>query len=187
MVDTVQSKLWQAIVAATATLGPEATALRIPLWVEFRQRPRSLKGRIAAIVRISRQFLTMGRKVKVPFRSGVLVCFPHHTLSNINNMMPVATEAFRRGLVGAILTSGNFSEKLADFAESVPIITEQELVGQLSVPERLRNLARIAWVYKEVVAALSQHLPEFRLRPHDLEEDQVDDLRHIDAGVEHVD
>jgi hypothetical protein len=164
MVDTVQSKLWQAIVAATANLGPDATALRIPLWVEFRQRPRSFKKRIGAIVGICRQFLAIGRRVKVHFpNGGVLVCFPHHTLSNVNNMLPVATEAFRRGLVGAILTFGNFSEKLADFAEAVPIITEQQLVRQLSIPERLRNLARMARVYKQVVAALSQHLPGLRL------------------------
>jgi hypothetical protein len=52
---------------------------------------------------------------------------------------------------------------LADFAEAVPIITEQELVGQLSIPERLRIVARLARVYKEIVAALSQHLPGFRL------------------------
>jgi hypothetical protein len=35
--------------------------------------------------------------------------------------------------------------------------------------------------------AATEHLPEFRLRPHDLVKDQIDDLRHIDAGVEHVD
>jgi hypothetical protein len=164
MVDTVQSKLWRDIVAATAKLGPEATAIRISLWVEFRQPPRSFTKRIGAIVRICKEFFTVGRKVKRYFPTGgVLVCFPHRTLSNVNNMLPVAREAFRRGLVGAILTSGNLSVELADFAEAVPIITEQELIGQLSIPERIRNVARLARVYKEIVAALSQHLPEFRL------------------------
>jgi len=164
MVDTVQSKLWRDIVAATANLGPEATAIRISLWVEFRQPPRSFTKRIGAIVRICKEFFTVGRKVKRYFPTGgVLVCFPHRTLSNVNNMLPVAREAFRRGLVGAILTSGNLSVELADFAEAVPIITEQELIGQLSIPERIRNVARLARVYKEIVAALSQHSPGFRL------------------------
>ena len=32
-----------------------------------------------------------------------------------------------------------------------------------------------------------KHLPEFCLRADDLEEDEIDDLGHVDAGVEHVD
>ena len=35
--------------------------------------------------------------------------------------------------------------------------------------------------------AAAEHLPEFGFRPHDFEKDEVDDLRHINAGVEHVD
>jgi hypothetical protein len=164
MVDTVQSKLWRSIVAATADLGPEATAIRISLWVEFRQPPRPFTKRVGTIVRICKEFLTIGRRVKRHLSTGgVLVCFPHRTLSNVNNMLPVAREAFRRGLVGAILTSGDLSVELAEFAAAVPIITEQELVGQLSISERLRNVARIARGYKKIVAALSQHLPGFRL------------------------
>ena len=31
------------------------------------------------------------------------------------------------------------------------------------------------------------HLPEFRLGADELEEDQIDDLRHVDPGVEHID
>ena len=35
--------------------------------------------------------------------------------------------------------------------------------------------------------AAPEHLPEFRGRAHELEEDEVDDLWDVDAGVEHVD
>ena len=34
--------------------------------------------------------------------------------------------------------------------------------------------------------ATPHHLPELGLGAHQLEEDQVDDLRDVDAGVEHV-
>ena len=35
--------------------------------------------------------------------------------------------------------------------------------------------------------AAADHLPKLRLRPDQLEEHEVDDLRHVDAGIEHVD
>ena len=35
--------------------------------------------------------------------------------------------------------------------------------------------------------AAAEHLPELGLGPHQLEEHEVDDLGHVDAGVEHVD
>ena len=35
--------------------------------------------------------------------------------------------------------------------------------------------------------AAADHLPELGLRPDQLEEHEVDDLGHVDAGVEHVD
>ena len=33
----------------------------------------------------------------------------------------------------------------------------------------------------------ADHLPELGLRPHRLEEYKVDDLRHVDAGIQHID
>ena len=35
--------------------------------------------------------------------------------------------------------------------------------------------------------AAADHLPKFRFGADDLEEDEIDDLRYVDAGVEHVD
>src|SRR5260221_8701684 len=34
--------------------------------------------------------------------------------------------------------------------------------------------------------AAAEHLPEFGFRPHDLEKDEVDDLRHINRSEEHT-
>ena len=64
--------------------------------------------------------------------------------------------------------------------EELEILAEIEDVEEFLVPAGPEQV-------RAQPGAAAEHLPEFRLRPHDLEEDQVDDLRHIDAGVEHVD
>jgi hypothetical protein len=158
------STLWEDIVAATADLGPEATALRIPLLVELRVPPRSWTNRIGAAVKTCTSFLTLPSKTgEYSPRGGVLFCFPHRTPSNINNLLPVAREAFRRGLLGGILTAGDLSAELHEFVGQVPIVSAEQLCGQLDIRERVRNAARVAKEYKQVTAALSRHLQGFQL------------------------
>ncbi len=62
MINAVRTELWQPIVAATENLGPDATSLRIPLWVEFREPPRSWKRSIVAVWGICLPFITFRRK-----------------------------------------------------------------------------------------------------------------------------
>ena len=64
MKTTDPSALWRDIVAATADLGPEATALRIPLLVEFRQPPRDLRERLGGATRLYAPFLTLPHGVR---------------------------------------------------------------------------------------------------------------------------
>lgn len=164
MKTTAASTLWQDIVAATSDLGPDATVLRIPLLVEFRQPPRDLRGRIGAAIRVCAPFLALPRKARESSPRGhVLFCFPHRTSSNINNLLPVAREAFRRGLLGGILTAQDVSAELREFAGLVPIVSAEELIGQMGMGERVRNAARVARDYKQITAALSRHLQGFRL------------------------
>ena len=63
---------------------------------------------------------------------------------------------------------------------------EFEVLAIVEDAEEFLVLARAEQVGAEPRAA-PHHLPELRLRAHLLEEDEVHDLRHVDAGVEHVD
>jgi hypothetical protein len=159
------STLWQGIVAATADLGPEATALRIPLLVEFRMPPRIWRNRIGAAIETCAPFLTLRRKAGIEdsARGRVLFCFPHRTDSNINNLLPVAREALRRGLLGGILTARDLSAELREFVGVVPIVSAEDLVRQLGMLERVRNATRVANGYKQITEALSRHVPGFRM------------------------
>jgi hypothetical protein len=164
MINTVRSELWQPIVAATEELGPDATSLRIPLWVEFREPPRNLKRSVVTLWGICSPFLTFRRKKKVPAsKSGTLFCLPHRTPSNVNNFLPVAREAHRRALLGGIFTAQNLSEELKEFAGNVPMVSAVELVGQLALLERWHIAVRAAKAYKQLTAALIKIVPRFRM------------------------
>ena len=63
---------------------------------------------------------------------------------------------------------------------------ELEVLAVVEDVEELLVLARAEQVRAEPRAA-ADHLPELGLRAHQLEEDEVHDLGHVDAGVEHVD
>lgn len=175
------STLWQNIVAATADLGPEATALRIPLLVEFRMPPRKWINRLGAIGTACAPFLALPRRTGRPSSRGrVLFCFPHRTSSNISNLLPVAREALRRGLLGGILTSGDLSVELHEFAGLAPMISAEELICQLGIRDRVRNAAHVANGYKQITAALSRHVRGFRMtgRRASLVRDLVDSVLH---------
>ena len=164
MKTTSASTLWQEIVAATADLGSEGSVFRIPLFVEFRQPPGSLRGRIGAAIGMCAPFLTLPRNAgEHSPRGRVLFCFPHRTHSNLNNLLPVAREALRRGLLGGILTARDLSAELHEFVGLAPIVSAEQLLGQLGIRERVRNVARVAKTYKQISAALPRHLQGFRL------------------------
>ena len=167
--------------AATADLGPEATALRIPLLVELRMPPRTLMTRIGAARKACAPFLALPRRTgEYSPRGRVLFCFPHRTASNINNLLPVAREALGRGLLGGILTAGDLSAELHEFVGVVPIVSATELSSQLGMLARVKNAARVASGYKQIKAALSRHVPEFRMtgRHASLVRDLVDSVLH---------
>ena len=65
---------------------------------------------------------------------------------------------------------------LAEELQVLAVVEEVEELLVLPGPEQVRAQPRAA----------ADHLPELGLRAHQLEEHQVHDLRHVDAGVEHV-
>ena len=72
------------------------------------------------------------------------------------------------------------------FCQFRVLIEELEVLAEVEDQEVLLVLSRTEQVRAQPRAA-ADHLPELGLRADDLEEDEVDHLRHVDAGVEHVD
>ncbi len=66
---------------------------------------------------------------------------------------------------------------LAEELEVLAVVEDVEELLVLPGPEQVGTEPRAA----------ADHLPELGLRAHQLEEDEIHDLRHVDAGVEHVD
>lgn len=84
----------------------------------------------------------------------------------MNNLLPVAREALRRGLLDGILTTEGVSAELHEFVGVVPIVSAEELLGQLDPLERVRLAIRVVHGYKRITAALSRHLKGFRITGH---------------------
>ena len=63
---------------------------------------------------------------------------------------------------------------------------EFEVLAKVENPEALLILAGSEQVFAGA-GATPHHLPELGAGAHRLEEHQIDDLRDVDAGVEHVD
>ena len=59
----------------------------------------------------------------------------------MHNLLPVAREAQRRGVLGGIVSAADFSEELAEFRGRVPVMTAGDLVSQLSAGARREILA----------------------------------------------
>ena len=65
-------------------------------------------------------------------------------------------------MLGGILTGQDLSVELREFAGVVPIVSAEEILGQLSILERLRIAVRVAKAYRQITSALSRHLAGFR-------------------------
>ena len=146
----------RTFVTATAELGSDVTALRIPLFIDFPQPRYPARKRIGDVLKGARQFLALSHATLPPAPKGRIVFgFAHRTPSNMNNLLPVVKEALSRGLVGGIVTNGDFSKELHEFAGTVPVISVRQLVAQLGIRERVRNMARVASTYRRMSTALS--------------------------------
>ena len=93
--------------------------------------------------------------------------------------LPYQCDALHEETLGKRVADRTVGE-LRVLVEELEILAEIEDVKEFLVlprPEQIRTEPRAA----------AEHLPELRFRSDDFEEDQVHDLRHVDAGVEHVD
>jgi hypothetical protein len=91
----------------------------------------------------------------------LLFCFAHRTASNMQNLLPVAREAHRRGLLGGIVSSSDFSKELAEFIGQVPIVTVADLNSQLGFREQARIVTEAARAFQEITRMLSEYDKHF--------------------------
>jgi hypothetical protein len=154
--------LWQDIVCATAGLGPDATALRIPLWVALQGPQPTGRRQAKDILKAAIQVSPVRRTTRLATKPnpGLLFCFPFSTPSNMNNLLPVAREARRRGLLGGIVTGGDFSSHLTEFAGEIPVISIKQLVADLPLKERARNLKEFFRTYRGLLDAFAERRPK---------------------------
>ena len=90
-----------------------------------------------------------------------------------DQLQPGVEQALAQRLTQRALGGGDV---LAEVLQVLAVVEDAEVLLVLGRPEQVRTQAR----------ASAEHLPEFGLRAHQLEEDQVHDLGDVDSGVEHV-
>jgi len=158
-------RLWDAVVRATAELGPDATALRIPLLISFQSPDSSLRRDLRNLLEGAKQFLTLAQaKRSNEPNGGMLFCFAHTTPANVGNLLPVAREALRRGLLGGIVTGADSLAQLSEFEGAVPIVSARQLLGQLGLRDRAKNALRVADVFRKVSESVDRHAPTLSSR-----------------------
>jgi hypothetical protein len=77
----------------------------------------------------------------------------------MQNLLPVAREAERRGLLGGIVSSGNFSKDLQEFGGRIPIVRANDLISQLGIRERRSIVGETVRVLRELSQMLSSYNP----------------------------
>lgn len=140
------TQLWENIVAATAETGARTTVFRIPLFVTLQGERATVLQQLKEIYLLCTQLVPRsGGPLPSASKGKVLFCFPHNTPSNMNNLLPVAREAQDRGILGGILAHERCLPNLTEFSGKVPMVTDQELVGQIRTSELVtatRNMFR---------------------------------------------
>ena len=119
-------QLWQDLVRLTNASSRECVrSLRIALFVLLQSPSNdSFRHQARRILEATWSLFPTGRVALGSAEGGkILFCFAHRTASNMQNLLPVAREAHRRGLLGGIVASESFSKELAEFVGQVPIVT----------------------------------------------------------------
>src|SRR5579871_5768282 len=137
-------QFWKDIVRLTDESGSDSVrSLRAALFIWMQMdKPNLLRRQARQLFSAARTCLPLSA-VPIPLaqRGRLVFCFAHRSPANMNNLLPVAREADRRGLLGGIVSAGDFSAELKEFSGRVPIVTAQSLVGLISGRERQRIMA----------------------------------------------
>jgi len=142
------------------------TSTRVALLNDFSKDPFHPDNNAKHLLSCCKKFLftgkTSARLPALPKRDRPLILFPYATGSNLLNLLPVAREAKKRGLVGLIVAGDGVEPEL--LAEFDNIITEQELWGLA----RRQGVVQIFWTahqkFKKLLGLLETMAPDYAHR-----------------------
>jgi hypothetical protein len=154
-----RNERWELVVRICEETKDEViTSVRVALLNDFGKVDRFSSGNHAReLAKCFRSFLIPMRRAQIPQveEGRMMILFPFDSASNVQNLLPVAREAKRRGTLGGIVAGDDFrrggSRVLSEFG---PVIGERELhslVGIGFFPAALRR-ARVR--LKKLIARL---------------------------------
>lgn len=123
--------IWKTVVAVTSGMGDILQSMRIPIYmalihgggINYRGCLKGIKD-IAQLVRPRQRSIIPKAK-----KNGFLFCFPYPTPSNMNNIIPVALEAKKRGLLAGIILGRDVSREMIDLFKDIPTITFMNIMS----------------------------------------------------------
>lgn len=156
-------ELWKEIIQLTSDSDDVvAKSLRIAAFIWLQEFPAvDVKRQLISLLNAGSVYLRR-RRGRLPDleRGGVLFCFPHQTQSNLGNLIPVAREARRRGLLTRIVTVGPASAvELREFVGEVPVVSTRDLLSQQSVRSRGQSALATVRKYRQLSDLLERHAP----------------------------
>jgi hypothetical protein len=160
MIDRNSRGFWEDIVRLTNGSSSDCVrSLRVVLFIWLQANiDNPLQRQVRRLGSAIRPILPMRRAVIPRAEPGQLVfCFAHQTPANIQNLLPVAREADRRGVLGGIVSAGNFDVELAEFSARVPIVPARSLIAQLSIIQRQKIAVEALRTFREVLEMLSAY------------------------------
>lgn len=160
MSDRNGRQLWEDIVRLTSASDRECVrSLRIALFMLLQGPSNDPFLRQARRVLVSAGSLLPMRRVPLATAEPgkFLFCFAHRTASNMQNLLPVAREAQRQGLLGGIVSASDFSKELAEFTGQVPIATAADLTSQLGIRDQAQIASEALRIFHEVSSMLTAY------------------------------
>jgi hypothetical protein len=153
-------RLWEDMVRLTNASSLECVrSLRMVLFIWLQaDRDNPLRRQVRRVGSAIRPLLPM-RTLGIPQakRGQLVFCFAHQTPANMQNLLPVARAADRRGVLGGIVSAGDFERELAEFSGRIPIVTAQSLISQLSIVQRHKIAVESLRTFREIFEMLSAY------------------------------
>jgi hypothetical protein len=160
MIDRNSRRFWEDIVRLTNASPLECVrSLRMVLFIWLQANADNpLSRQVRHLSSAIRPMFPM-RQAAIPRakRGKLVFCFAHKTPANMHNLLPVAREADRRGVLGGIVSAWNFDEELAEFSGRIPIVTVRSLISQLSVVQRHKIGVESLRTFREIFEMLSAY------------------------------
>lgn len=169
MINKNAPELWRDMVRLTDASGSECIrSLRTALYIFLQKSTaNSARRQLLRMVKSMGPLLPMQRSpLPVVAKGRLAFCFAHRTPANLGNLLPVAREAARRGMLGGIVAAADCRDELSEFVGQAPIVTPRSLAAQIGLGQRYGIRAEALRVFvtlSEIVSNYDIHLAS-RLR-----------------------